>query len=254
MSMRTRTRILPAIFLLGVGWLFGQTVSGDPRVDIRGLRDLSDADYIRTATDFSVEYSGRGNWANAAELLDAAATKGRRTGGKSAAASVHLAYVEALLACWLASGEGSAAAQRAAANSLVEAHDLDNQAWLTDQIKALVRQLNARTSDPAALTTLFQLADRIDPSGRLSTELRGSTLGEVEKQNLANQSSLLRSAVRAQEQEIQNLSLTAARERAMAEYHKKVADSLHFVGLIDSLQAVQREQALAEQAVTIKLQ
>ncbi|MCB0639450.1 MAG: hypothetical protein KDC54_22645, partial [Lewinella sp.] len=246
-------KILLVIGLLAAGCLSGQTITGDAQTDIRALRGLSDADYMHTALDFSLQYSRQGRWELADELLDAAVTKGRRSGGRAAAATVHLAYVEELLACCLSSG-GAETAQRRATTSLAEAYDLDRDGVLTTRIKNYLRQLNARTSAPTVLTAIFGLADAIDPSGQLTDELRGSTHTAVEQQQLVSQSAELQSAVRAKEQEVRSLSLEAARERALAEYHKKVADSLFFVGLIDSLRAVQQEQALAEQAATIQLQ
>ena len=47
--------------------------------------------------------------------------------------------------------------------------------------------------------------------------MRGSTRTAVEQRNLTNQSAALQDAVRDREREVRNLSLEAARERALAE-------------------------------------
>lgn len=242
--------ILSLLFTAG---LSAQSPSGSPQEDIRSLRGLSDADYLQTATNYAVAYSSEGNWPAADKILAAALFKARRSGGRSAVISVRMHYVEAMLDCCV-TGIDEETAQTRVVNSLSKAYKLDRNQVLTDEIQQYLRQVNALTSAPNVLTLISQLAREMDPSGRFSNELVGLTQTALVQQNLADQSAELRNVVRAKEQEIQSLSLAAARERAMAEYHRKVADSLHFVGLIDSFTVIQQEQALAEQAATIELQ
>lgn len=251
--MTTSRHLIFAICLLCTSWLFGQSSSGNPQEDIRSLKGLSNAEYLQTAVGYAVEYSETGQWSGVDKLMAVALFKARRTGGRSTSATVHLTYVEAMLDCCLKGSHEEAAGLRVI-SSLGKAHNLDRNAVLTGTIKDHVRQVNANTTTPSVLAAIADLAYKIDPSGQFYRELEGSTLAAVTQQNLADQSAELRSAVAAQEQEIQNLSLQAARERAMAEYHRKVADSLHFMGMIDSLRAVQQEQELMEQAATIQLQ
>ncbi|MEL7424013.1 MAG: adenylate/guanylate cyclase domain-containing protein [Bacteroidota bacterium] len=251
--MTTHKFLFLALCLLLTGGLSAQSISGDPQADIRSLRGLPNAEYLRTAVDYAVAYSKEGNGTAANKLLNNALLKARVSGGRNAAARVHLAYVEGLVECCL-TGAYAEAAQLRIMNSLTKAHNLDRNRVLTGDIKNHLRQVNAQATAPNVLAAVARLARTIDPSGQLGEELQGSTQMAVEQQNLLDQSAELQDEVRAQEQEIQNLSLAAARERALAEYHRKVADSLHFIGLIDSLTVIQQEQALTEQAATIQLQ
>ena len=253
-KMTTPKFLFVALSLLLTGWLSAQSISGNPQDDIRSLRGMPVAEYLQTATDYAVEYSKQGNWSATDKLMTAAIFRARRSnGGRNAAARVHLVYVEGMLDCCM-SGVDEETAQLRALTSLSKAHNLDRNQVLTNDIKRHLRQVNASATAPTVLAGVARLSEEIDPSGTFSSELAGSTPTAVERQSLADQSAELQDVVRAKEEEIQNLSLQAARERAMAEYHKKVADSLHFVGMIDSLKTVQQEQALAEQAATIELQ
>lgn len=242
-----------ALWLLFTSYLTAQAISGSPQTDIKTLRGLSDADYLKTAVDYAIAYSQNGDWASSDKILAAALFKARRTGGRSAQASVRLTYVEELLDC-CAGENGDEAAKLRVVNNLGKAHNLDRNEVLTDDIYGYLRELTTATRAPKVLASIFRLAGVIDPSGQFTSELEELTPMAIEQQSLVVQSAELQGIVEAKEQEIQNLSLAAARERALAEYHKKVADSLHFVGLIDSLTVMQQEQALTEQAATIQLQ
>lgn len=251
--MTTPKHLFFSICLLLTGWLSAQSSSGSPQDDIRSLRGLPTAEYLQAAVGYAVDYSSTGNWSGADKLMAAALFKARRTGGRSASASVHLTYVQGLFDCCM-SGAVEEKAQIRLINNLGKAHNQDRNKVLTEDIKNYLRQLNGIATSPTVLAVIMEGADRIDPSGQFRAELQGSTLAAVTQQDLADQSAELRDAVAAKELEIQNLSLQAARERAMAEYHRKVADSLYFMGMIDSLRAVQQEQELMEQAATIQLQ
>ncbi len=236
-----------------INWLPAQSISGDPQADIRSLRGLSNSEYLETAVDYAVAYSQQGDGAAANKLLSNALLKARISGGRNAAARVHLAYVKGLQECCL-TGPNENIAQLRIITSLTKAHNLDRNRVLTGEIQDALRQVNAQATASNVLAGVARLARTLDPSGQFSEELQGATQMAITQQDLENQSAELQDEVRAKEQEIQNLSLAAARERALVEYHKKVADSLYFAGLIDSLTVMQQEQALMEQAATIQLQ
>ncbi len=251
--MTTPKHFLTAICLLFSSWLLAQTSSGNPQDDIRALKGLPTAEYLQTAVNYAVAYSIEEDWFAVDKLMAAALFKARRSGGRSTAATVHMTYANELINCCIDTNSDWTNYERAL-TSLGKAHNLDRNKVLTEDIKDYIRRINAVAEAPKVFTAISMLAEKIDPSGQFYSELKGSTMAAVAQQDLAMQSAELRSAVQAQEQEIQNLSLQAARERAMAEYHRKVADSLHFVGMIDSLKTIQQEQELMEQAATIELQ
>lgn len=242
-----------ALSLLSTIWLTAQPPSGSISADIKSLRGLSDADYLQTATNYAIAYSEAGNWSAAEKILSVALFKARRTGGRSTTASIHMTYAKAVLDC-CTTGKEEEIAQARVVNSLGKAYKLDRNKVITEDIQQYLGEVNALVSAPSVLTLISRLARDMDPTNQFSDELERSTRTALVQQNLVDQSTELQNVVYAKEQEIQNLSLAAARERAMAEYHRKVADSLHFIGLIDSLTVIQQEQALTEQAATIELQ